>query len=173
MMPHTAPGSGQRLRIIAATLVGVGLLFGAGAFGLHALRNHAPDSLREIASPNGRFRLVITEEFVGFPGQVCIKDVYALSASAKLDRTDENARVFTGACEGLLNIRWAGSQVEATVDPGAATAGVAFVTLRSSGANGEVQVKWLTGQHPPPGRANAEAKNANIPSCAQTIPPAI
>lgn len=137
----------KRLHIVGATLAGVALVVGAGAIGLHALRNHAPDTRREIASPDGRFRLVITEELAGFPGQVCIEEVYALGAGVELDRNDQNDRVFAGACDGLLNIRWAGSQVEGTVDLQAAARGVAGVTVRESGASGKVRANWLAGPH--------------------------
>lgn len=50
------------------TLIGSGtVLLLAGAAGLRMLRNHPPDALSELVSPDGRYRIVITEELAGFP----------------------------------------------------------------------------------------------------------
>jgi hypothetical protein len=134
----------KRLNIFAK-LTGVALIVVAVSLGIRALRNHIPDSLNEIRSPDGSFRLVVAEELAGFPGQVCIKDAYVLSADAKLDWSGEDNHIYAGACDGLLDIHWNGSQVEGTVNLKAATEGVSYVMVRRYGAEGKVQINWLTG----------------------------
>ena len=106
------------------------------------LRNHSPDSLSELVSPDGRYRIVITEDLAGFPGSVCIKQVYVLRVRDILDRSDEDNQVFAGACDGLESIRWDGARIRAIIVPAAAVAGVNSLTLKQFGANGKVQLSW-------------------------------
>lgn len=138
---------GQRLRSLLAVVGALALIGIAGAMGLHAMRNRAPDGLREIVSPNGRYRIAIEEDLVGFPGQVCVNDVHVLKAGASLDRTDEDTLVYAGTCQGLGDIRWVGAHIEATLNLPAALDGVSRVTLRPHGANGKVDVKWVSNLH--------------------------
>lgn len=127
-----------------AIIGGLAVLGAAGMLGLRALRNHAPDSLGEIVSPDGRYRIFVAEELVGFPGQVCVKDAYGLKVGKSLDRNDEESHVYAGACDGLTNIHWVGATVEGTVNISAAIDGVVGVSLRSYGAGGKVRVKWTS-----------------------------
>ena len=106
------------------------------------LRNHSPDSLSELVSPDGRYRIVITEDLAGFPGSVCIKQVYVLRVRDILDRSDEDNQVFAGACDGLESIQWDGARIRAIIVPAAAVAGVNSLTLKQFGANGKVQLSW-------------------------------
>lgn len=118
------------------------VLYSAGAAGLRILRDHPPDSRQEMISPDGRHRIVITEELAGFPGAVCIKQVYVLGARETFDRDDEDNLVFAGACDGLRGIQWDGARIQGIVVPGEAVAGVRGLTLRESGAAGEVRLRW-------------------------------
>jgi hypothetical protein len=118
------------------------VLYSAGAAGLRLIRDHPPDSRQEMVSPDGRHRIVITEELAGFPGAVCIKQVYVLGARETFDRNDEDNLVFAGACDGLRGIQWDGTRILGIVVPGAAVAGVRGLTLRESGAAGEVRLRW-------------------------------
>ena len=78
----------------------------------------------------------------GFPGAVCIKQVYVLRARDTLDRNDEDNLVFSGACDGLGGIRWDGALIRGIVDPAEAVVGVSSVRLKHFGANGEVRLSW-------------------------------
>jgi hypothetical protein len=127
------------------TLVGALAVLGAtGGLGLRALRNHAPDNLGEIVSPDGHYRILVAEDLVGFPGQACIKDAYVLKVGKSLDRNDEDSHIYAGACDGLTNIHWVGDTIEGTVNISAATDGVARLSLRSFGAGGKVRMKWIS-----------------------------
>lgn len=129
--------------VFLLTLIGGGtVLFSAGAVALHIARNHAPDSLVELASSDHRYRIVITEELAGFPGSYCIKQVYVLPARATFDRNDDDNEVFVGSCEGLSDIRWNGDQIQGTVDLAIAAEGVRALTLKRVAANGNVQLTW-------------------------------
>jgi hypothetical protein len=124
-------------------LIGSGtVLFSAAAAGLRIFRNHPPDSAWELVSPDGRHRIVITEEMAGFPGSSCIKQVYVLRARDAFDRNDEDNLVFSGACDGLGGVQWDGAQVRGIVIPDAAVAGVGSLKLKQFGANGEVKFIW-------------------------------
>jgi hypothetical protein len=118
------------------------VLYSAGAAGLRLIMDHPPDSRQEMISPDGRHRIVITEELAGFPGAVCIKQVYVLGARETFDRNDEDNLVFAGACDGLRGIQWDGARIQGIVVPGAAVAGVRGLTLRESGAAGKVRLRW-------------------------------
>jgi len=146
-MQLTSGFFGQRLKSLLAVIGALALIGIAGVIGLHAIRNHAPDGFREVVSPNGHFRIAIEEELVGFPGQVCVKDVHVLKVGASLDRTDEDTLVYAGACDGLGDIRWVGTHIEGTVNLPAALEGVVAVTLRRYWAEGEVSVNWLSNRH--------------------------
>jgi hypothetical protein len=136
----------DRLRkslLFLLAVIGSGtVLFSVGAAGLRLSRNHPPDSRRELVSPDGRYRIVITEEIVGFPGSSCVKQVYVLGVRDTFDRNDEDDMVFSGACDGVSDIRWNGARIEGTVIPGAAVAGVRSLILKRYGANGKVQLSW-------------------------------
>lgn len=106
------------------------------------LRNHPPDSLSELISPDGRYRIVITEEIAGFPGSFCFKQVYVLGVRDTFDRNDEDNQVFAGACDGLGSIHWNGTRIQGAVAPDAAVVGVKSLTLKQFGANGKVQLSW-------------------------------
>jgi hypothetical protein len=95
-----------------------------------------------MVSPDGRHRIVITEDIAGFPGSVCIKQVYVLGARAKFDRNDEDNLVFSGACDGLEGVQWDGKRVRGIVIPAAAVVGVNSLKLKQFGADGEVQLHW-------------------------------
>jgi len=124
-------------------LIGSGtVLYSAAAAGLRLFRNQPPDSAWEMVSPDGRHRIVITEDIAGFPGSVCIKQVYVLGARARLDRNDEDNLVFSGACDGLGDVQWDGRRVRGVVMPAAAVAGVNSLRLKQFGADGEVQLNW-------------------------------
>jgi hypothetical protein len=116
------------------------VLYSAGAAGLRILRDHPPDSRQDMISPDGRHRIVITEDLAGFPGAVCIKQVYVLGAREAFDRNDEDNLVFAGACDGLRGIQWDGARIQGIVAPAAAVAGVRGLTLR--GTAGEVRLYW-------------------------------
>jgi hypothetical protein len=118
------------------------VLYSAGAAGLRLFRDHPPDSRQDMISPDGRHRIVITEELAGFPGAVCIKQVYVLRARETFDRNDEDNLVFAGACDGLGGIQWDGARIQGIVAPGAAVAGVRSLSLKQFGANGEVRLHW-------------------------------
>lgn len=118
------------------------VLYSAGAAGLRILRDRPPDSRLEMMSPDGRHRIVITEDLAGFPGATCIKQVYVLGARETFDRDDDDNLVFAGACDGLRGIQWDGARIQGIVVPGAAVAGVRGLTLRESGAAGEVRLLW-------------------------------
>ena len=51
------------------------VLYSAGAAGLRILRDRPPDSRMEMMSPDGRHRIVITEDLAGFPGATIIADI--------------------------------------------------------------------------------------------------
>jgi hypothetical protein len=114
-----------------------------GVAGLRILGNHTPDSIGELISPDGRHRMVITEDLVGFPGSFCIKQVYVLGAHDTFNRNDEDNQVYAGACDGLSSIAWDGARILGTVTPNAAVAGVNSMRLKGYGANGEVRLSWL------------------------------
>jgi hypothetical protein len=130
-------------RKFAIALMAVALLPVAGKLAVHAWLNRAPDNWREVRSPDGHYRVVITEEGAGHPGRICLKDVYVLPATHELDRADEDSHVFTGACGGLVDVNWAGPQIEARVDHHAARQGGANVMLRGAAAGGKIKVQWL------------------------------
>ena len=112
-----------------------------GSAGLRLLRNHAPDSLSEQTSPDGRYRIVTTEEVLGFPGSYCIKQVYVIGIHQQLDRSDTDNEVFAGACDGLNGVAWDGARVIGTVTPNAAVNGV-NLTMKHYGADGKVMLQW-------------------------------
>jgi hypothetical protein len=118
------------------------VLYSAGAAGLRIFMDRPPDSRLEMISPDGRHRIVITENLAGFPGAACIKQVYVLGARETFDRNDDDNLVFAGACDGLRGIQWDGARIQGIVVPGAAVAGVRGLTLRESGAAGEVRLRW-------------------------------
>jgi len=124
-------------------LLVVALLPLAGRAALHAWRNHAPDNWREVRSPDGHYRLVITEEGTRDPDRICMKDVYVLPAAHELDRDDEDSHVFTGACQGLLDVYWSGALIEGRVDHSAAHQAGAALMLRGLAAGGKIRVRWL------------------------------
>ncbi|MGJ9418859.1 hypothetical protein ACHAC9_13980 [Massilia sp. CMS3.1] len=125
------------------TLIGGGtVLFSAGAAALDIARNHSPDSLVELISPDHRYRIVITEELAGFPGSSCIKQVYVLPADDTFDRNDEDNEVFVGGCQGLTAVRWNGDRIQGTVALKAAVEGVSVVRLKGFAAKGKVQLIW-------------------------------
>jgi hypothetical protein len=130
------------LLFVLALIGGGTVLFSVAAAGLRLFRNHRPDSVREMPSPDGRHRIVITEEIAGFPGSFCIKQVYVLRAQDTFDRNDDDNLVFAGACDGLSGIQWDGARVRGIVVPAAAVVGVNSLTLKQFGAQGEVQVSW-------------------------------
>ena len=124
-------------------LIGSGtVLYSAAAAGLRLFRNRPPETAWEMVSPDGRHRIVITEDLAGFPGSVCIKQVYVLGAHVKLDRNDEDNLVFSGACDGLGDVRWDGAGIRGIVIPAEAVAGVTSLKLKQFGANGEVRLNW-------------------------------
>lgn len=140
MKRHLAVRKGLLLLL---ALIGSGtVLYSAAAAGLRLFRNQPPDSAWEMVSPDGRHRIVITEDIAGFPGSVCIKQVYVLGARARLDRNDEDNLVFSGACDGLGGVQWDGTRVRGIVMPAAAVAGVSSLRLKQFGADGEVQLNW-------------------------------
>jgi hypothetical protein len=130
-------------RKLAIVLLAAALLPLAGMLAMHAWRNRAPDNWREVRSPDGHYRVVITEEGAGNPSRNCMKDVYVLPAAHELDRADEDSHVFTGACGGLLDVNWSGPLIEARVDHHAAQQGGANVMLRHAAAGGKIKVQWL------------------------------
>jgi hypothetical protein len=138
---------GDRLKTSLAVIGAFAVVGIAGAIGLRAWRNQAPDSRHEIVSPDGHYRIAVEEDWLGFPGQVCVKGVYVLKAGASLDRNDEDNLVYAGACDGLGDIRWVGSHIEGTVNLPAALEGVVAVTLRRYGAEGKVSVNWMSNRH--------------------------
>lgn len=124
-------------------LIGSGtVIYSAGAVALHLARNHAPDSLVELASPNHRYRIVITEELAGFPSSNCIKQVYVLPIDASFDRNDEDNEVYVGACEGLTDVQWNGNRVQGKVALAHAIEGVKALRLKAFAAKGEVRLFW-------------------------------
>lgn len=128
--------------VLLAAIGGGTVLMLAGTAGVSLLRNQPPDHLRELVSPDGRYRLVITEKLAGFPGSVCIKQVFVLRVQDRLDQNDEDTQVFDGACDGLSSIEWNGVGIRGTVAPNAALEGVNHLTLKRYGANGKVAVNW-------------------------------
>ena len=132
--------------LFSLTVIGGGaVLFSAGAAALHIARNHPPDSLVELISPDRRYRIVITEELAGFPGSYCIKQVYVLPVRAKFDRNDKDNEIFVGGCEGLTDVRWNGDRIQGTAALGAAIEGVNALKLKGSAANGKVRLTWTAG----------------------------
>lgn len=129
--------------LFVLVLIGSGtVLYSAGAAGLRMLRNHAPDNVQELLSPDGRYRIVIANEVAGFPGAFCVRQVYVVDARDTVDRNDEDNLVYAGACDGLSSIQWDGARIRGIVDTGAAVVGVRNLTLRQYGANGRVQLRW-------------------------------
>jgi hypothetical protein len=136
-MPNTVLRAVPPLRSkLAIALVAVALLPVAGRVALHAWRNHPPDNWREVRSPDGNYRVIITEEGVRQPGGNCQKDMYVVHTADELDRDDEDSHVFRGACGALLDVSWSGHLVEARVDHRAA------VLLRHAAAGGKVKLHW-------------------------------
>jgi hypothetical protein len=129
-------------RKLAIVFVTVALLPIAGTFAVHAWRNRAPDNWRELRSPDGHYRLIITEEGAGAPGRICLKDMYVVPVTRELDRADEDSHVFAGACGGLLDVNWSGRRIEAHVDHRAARQGGVDVVLRDAAAGGKIKVQW-------------------------------
>lgn len=155
-MPHAALPSRRKLAI---ALVVVALLPFAGSAAVHAWRNRAPDNWRELRSPDGHYRLVITEEGAGRPDRTCLKDMYVLPAAHELDRADDDSHVFTGACGGLVDVYWSGPLIEARVDHRAARQGGTDVMLRGAAAGGKIRVRWS----PAPGAPDRGAPLAGRP----------
>jgi hypothetical protein len=141
-MPVNMKKLGKLAQTLLAVVGACALLVLLGSVGLRAMASHSPDSLNEVISPDGRYRLVSTEDFVGFPGQVCVKDVYVIKAGASLDRSDDSNHIFAGACGGLLGIRWGSNGIEGTLCVVNAVDGVAAVTIRPYAADGKVRVTW-------------------------------
>ena len=124
------------------TLIGCAtVLYLTGLSILHLMRNGAPDKQTELFSPQWPYRIVITEQLAGFPGSVCIKQVYVLPEGAKFDRNDKDNEIFTGACDGLVAVNWNGDRVEGDIVFSRAADGVKS-QLKSYGADGEVKVVW-------------------------------
>jgi hypothetical protein len=133
----------RKALLLLLALIGSGtVLYSTAAAGFRLFRHHPPDSVRELPSPDGRHRIVITEEIAGFPGSFCIKQVYVLGVRDTFDRNDEDNLVFSGACDGFGGIEWDGVRVRGIVVPGAAVVGVSSLKLKQFGANGEVQLSW-------------------------------
>ena len=133
----------KKCTLFLLSLIGGGtVLLSAGAVIRHMARDHSPDSLSELVSPDHRYRIVITEEIAGFPGSSCIKQIYVLPAHATLDRNDENSEVFVGGCRGLTSIRWNGDQIQGVVALGAGIEGVNALKLRGTAADGKIQLSW-------------------------------
>ncbi|MDB5962971.1 MAG: hypothetical protein JWP59_4265 [Massilia sp.] len=128
----------QRLLAVVGCLT---LLYVAGAVCLRWMRNSSPGSHIDIASPDKVHRMVILDMLVGFPGQTCIKEVYVLRAKDELERGDDDSRVYTGACNGLRNIHWVGSNIEADTDLVAAGEDVRYFTLRNRAGAGTVVLR--------------------------------
>jgi hypothetical protein len=125
------------------TLIGGGtVIYSAGAVALHIARNHSPDRLVELVSPDHHYRIFITEELAGFPGSSCIKQVYVLPIHDSFDRNDADNEVFSGGCEGLTDIRWSGDRVLGTVDLKPAIEAVSALRLKGFAAKGKVQLIW-------------------------------
>lgn len=128
--------------LIVLTLIGCATVLYLTALSiLHVVRNGAPDKQTELLSPLGPYRIVITEQLAGFPGSVCIKQVYVLPARAKFDRNDTDNEIFTGACDGLVAVNWTGDRVEGDIVFSRAADGVKS-QLKSYGADGQVKVIW-------------------------------
>ena len=108
---------------------------------LRLIRNGAADTQTELRSPMGPYRMVITEQLAGGPSSVCIKQVYVLPEGARFDRTDTDNEIFSGACDGLVAVNWAGDRVEGDIVFSRAADGVKS-QLKSYGADGKVQVVW-------------------------------
>jgi hypothetical protein len=125
-----------------ATAGAAALLFVAAVAAQRVARNHAPDRLVELVSPDRNYRIVITEELAGFPGAYCIKQAYVLRAGAALDRNDEDDEVFAGGCQGLVDLRWEGARVRGAVSLSGAVDGVNALRLREHAAGGAVRVAW-------------------------------
>lgn len=129
------------LRLLA--FIGGGtVIYLAGLFVLHLLRNQSPDQQSEFISPDRSNRIIITEQFAGFLGSACIKQVYVLRMQERFDRNDERNQVFVGGCDGLIAVDWNGSRVEGDIVLAAAIKNVNAMTLKSNGADGNVQVTW-------------------------------
>ncbi len=109
---------------------------------LRAWQNTAPDQIKEVMSPDGQYRLVSTEDLVGFPGQACVKSIYILKTGEQLNVRDETDRIFSGACDGLVAINWASKGVEGTVNVAKGVDGVAGFTLKEYAVRGKVRVTW-------------------------------
>lgn len=125
-----------------ALIGGGAVIYSAAAVALHIARNHSPDRLVELVSPDHHYRIVMTEELAGFPGSSCIKQVYVLPIHDSFDRNDEDNEVFAGGCRGLTDIRWEGERVLGTVALGPAIEAVNALRLKGFAAKGKVQLIW-------------------------------
>lgn len=133
---------GQFAKILL-TAVGACALLMLLAYGaLRASQDTKPDSLKEVISPDGQYRLVSTEDLVGFPGQACVKSIYILKTGQQLNVRDETNRIFSGACDGMVAINWNSKGVEGTVNVAKAVDGVAALTLKEYAVRGKVRVMW-------------------------------
>lgn len=113
-----------------------------GYIGLRAWQDTTPDSLKEVVSPDGQYRLISTEDLVGFPGQACVKNIYIVKTGDQLDVRDETNRIFSGACDGVAAINWNSKGVEGTVNVAKAVDGVAGLTIKEYAVRGKVRVTW-------------------------------
>lgn len=132
----------KRLLSLLTFIGGGTAIYWVGVVCLHMLRNLSPDQQTELISPDHSYRIVVTEQLAGFPGSVCIKQVYVLRARDRFDRNDEDNEIFAGACDGLIAINWNGRRVEGDIVLAEAVNDVRALTLKSHGANGHVQVTW-------------------------------
>jgi hypothetical protein len=130
------------LLVSLTAIGGATILFLSAAAALHIARNHPPDSLVELVSPDRRYRIVITQESAGFPGSDCIKQAYVLAAEEAFDRNDEDNEVFVGGCKGLTDIRWNGNRIDGTVAIRAAVENVKALKMKGSAAKGKVALTW-------------------------------
>lgn len=161
------------LLLLLASIGSGTVLYSAAAAGLRLFRNQPPDSAREMVSPDGRYRIVVTEDIAGFPGSVCIKQVYVIGARARFDRNDEDNLVFSGACAGLGGVQWDGARVRGIVIPAAAVVGVDSLKLKQFGANGEVQLDWTGHSFPKPADATTFSMSpyrAGLGAASMTMP---
>ncbi|MFC0167333.1 hypothetical protein ACFFKC_04500 [Pseudoduganella danionis] len=133
---------GKKARALLAILGACTLLMQLGSFALRAIASHTHDLVSETISPDGQYRMVVTEDLVGFPGQVCIKDVYIIRARTSSHSVDEDKLIYSGACNGLLGIKWGAKGIEGTLSVANAVDGVAAVTIRQYAAEGMVRVIW-------------------------------
>lgn len=126
------------LAVVGACALLMLLAYGA----LRAWQDTTPDSVKEVISPDGQYRLVSTEDLVGFPGQACVKSIYILKTGEQLNVRDQTDRIFSGACDGMVAIKWNSKGVEGTVNVAKAVDGVAGLMVKEYAVRGKVRVTW-------------------------------